>query len=59
MSKLGNKLKEVKVYSQCLQRAKVDEKGNIIDYGEVEAILETLGIECPECANGIMSVIKE
>jgi endogenous inhibitor of DNA gyrase (YacG/DUF329 family) len=47
----------VHVYSQCRQKADIDKKGNITDYGGVEEIFETLKVECPECYEEL--VVKE
>ena len=38
----------VRVYSECYQRGEL--RGNeIVDYGSIDEITETVGIECPEC----------
>lgn len=54
-----NELEYVRVYSQCWQKADVDENGVITDYGSTKEILDTLGIECPFCSEDISNVIKE
>jgi uncharacterized protein (UPF0212 family) len=55
----GKDLNSVNVYSQCLQKADIDEDGNITNYGSVETVLDTQGIECPFCANDITNLVKE
>jgi hypothetical protein len=49
----------VNVYSQCIQQADVDENGKIEFYDSVDEILETLDIECRECAKSIKDIIQE
>jgi len=53
------KLEYVNVYSQCVQKADVDDKGIITDYGFVDEVMETLDIECPRCSKSIRKLIKE
>jgi predicted nucleotidyltransferase len=48
----------VRVYSQCYQSARVQGE-KIVDYGAVEEILETLGIECSICGYDLSGAIKE
>lgn len=57
--KCKTKLDHVHVFSQCWQKAQVDEKGNVSDYGSVEEVLETLAIECPECSEDITNLCTE
>jgi hypothetical protein len=52
-------LARVNVYSQCVQRAEVGEDGQITDYGPVDEVLETQGIECPECAEDLRDIVTE
>jgi hypothetical protein len=53
-------LEKVNVYSQCLQRAWVDENGKITDYeNPPEPFIDSEGIECPECAADLRGVIIE
>lgn len=55
----GEKIEMVRVYSQCYQKALVDDDGNIIEWFSVEDILDTQGVECDECSADITSIIKE
>jgi DNA-directed RNA polymerase subunit RPC12/RpoP len=57
--KCNIKLTEVDVFSQCLQKATLDSDGNIKEYSEVKSILDTLGIECPNCSCDLSSIITE
>ena len=59
--KCNKKIKNVNVISECRQKATVDKKGNIIDYGELEEILETVKIEHRDndCFADISNIIKE
>jgi hypothetical protein len=52
-------IETVNVYSQCYQKACIDDKGNVSDYGSVEEILETMAIECPECAEDLTKLCTE
>jgi len=48
----------VNVYSECYQRA--DIKGSkITEYGSVEEVLETKGIECPQCSHDLIKLITQ
>lgn len=49
----------VNVYSQCYQKASLNDEGIVSDYGSVEEILETMAIECPECAEDITKICTE
>lgn len=51
-------IEHVNVYSQCLQFAELKGK-RIANFGVVEEILETLGIECPECQADITKEVTE
>jgi len=52
------KMNRVYVYSQCRQIGEV--RGTrIVDYGTVDEVLETLGIECPNCAADLMGLLGE
>jgi len=48
----------VRVYSECLQIGAL-EGNKITDYGLVEEILETQGIECPECNEDITKYVEK
>jgi hypothetical protein len=47
------------VYSECVQKAEIDEEGYIEAYSEVEAVLDTIAIECPYCMGEITSYIEK
>ena len=51
-------IKTVNVFSQCLQFGELRGK-TIKEYGPVEAVLETQGIECPECFGDISWAVVE
>lgn len=53
------KLEVINVYSECYQKATVDDNGRIEEYGTIEEILETIGIECSQCGQSIVTLIKE
>jgi DNA-directed RNA polymerase subunit RPC12/RpoP len=56
--KCKKEINHVNVFSQCWQRA--DLEGNqIVEYGIVEDVLETQGIECPLCGGDVSEFIKE
>lgn len=46
-------IQHVHVISDCWQKASVDDKGNLLDYGSVEEVGGTLFYECPECGDVI------
>lgn len=46
------------VYSECVQKAGIDEEGFIEEYGEAE-VLDTIAVECPHCAMNIRGYIIE
>jgi len=43
--KCKKEIKNVNVVSECWQKAEVNKKGKIIDYGGIEEITETIKIE--------------
>ena len=51
-------IEDVNVYSECYQRASL-EGNKVVDYGGVEELLETVGIECPKCGHDIMDLVEE
>jgi DNA-directed RNA polymerase subunit RPC12/RpoP len=55
----NTEIDHVNVFSQCWQKADINEQGNITDYGSIEDIMDTQGIECPECHTDITDKIKE
>jgi len=48
----------VRVYSECYQIGAL-EGNKIVDYGSVEEITETVGIECPKCGHDIRLLVEE
>jgi DNA-directed RNA polymerase subunit RPC12/RpoP len=56
--KCKKEIDSVRIYSQCYQVGELKDN-KIINYGSVEEILETLGIECPECSEDITKHIEE
>lgn len=48
----------VNLFSQAYQRAEL-EGDKIIDYGPVEELLDTMGIECPLCSADLSEFVKE
>jgi hypothetical protein len=58
--KCKKEIEEVNVIGECWQVATLEEGTNIIEeYGEVEDILKTIRIECPECQKDITKHVKE
>jgi hypothetical protein len=55
--KCKKKIYTVRVYSECYQNAELD--GNkITNYGSVEEVLETVGIECSNCGHDVSKLVK-
>ena len=57
--KCKHKLTRVNVISECWQKAWVDAKGKITEYGSVEEVTDTLFIECPDCFVKLDKVVRE
>jgi hypothetical protein len=43
--KCKKEIKKVNVISECWQKGEVNNKGKIVEFGEIEEILETIKIE--------------
>jgi hypothetical protein len=58
--KCGKEIKNVNVISECWQKAEVDKDGNVINYGGIEEILETVKIEHRDgdCLADLINVLK-
>ena len=55
----NTELEEVTVISRCWQKATLNSKGSIEDYGSLEEILDTISIHCPHCDQDITDLVKE
>lgn len=51
-------LERVRVYSETYQYATV-EGDQIVDYGGVEELTETIAIECNNCNHDVIDILKQ
>lgn len=51
-------INRVNAYSECWQKCEL-EGNKITDWGSVEEVLETVGIECPECGGDLSKEVEE
>lgn len=56
--KCKKNIKRVRVYSETWQTGYL-ERNKIVDYGSVEELTETTGIECVECNEDIAEHIEQ
>ena len=52
-------INHVYIYSECVQKVSIDEFCNATDYESPEVLEKTLAVECPECQESLMDIIKE
>jgi len=55
--KCKKEINQVNIVNECWQKAGINKKGKIVDYGSIEEILEPVKIECPECFDDISQYI--
>ncbi len=54
----GKELFWVNIYGECYQHGYL-EGNRVVSYGAVKEVLETIAIECPECAADLSEVVEE
>lgn len=50
---------QVNILGEYWQKAEVDKKGEITNYGSVEELTDILKIECRDCYADLTKIIKE
>ena len=56
----GKELDQVNAYGEMKQKVEIDETGQCVSYGDIEAVDgATIEYECPHCATNISHLIKE
>lgn len=51
-------LEYINAFGECRQKATLDKDGNVISWGSVDEVYETVYFECKNCGGDLTSLVK-